>query len=142
MGLSIKILNYNSNVCKCFINSEVKKSISENDKYNNITDLRVAIVDDKLSISWHDCLNACWKKNTITRSTTNVPINTFDGDLIKVTDIKNETKVNALIDSTIEVDKLYCYRIFTEFENSKKIYSGLKNIFFLYVYNEGDNKNE
>ena len=139
MSLSIRILNSEVSAYKQIINSNnnIENSISKNDKTKNISDLNVSIKNDKLLFTWHDCINAYWKRNLIIRSETTVPINTFDGNLLKITDIKNEYAIKALIDSNnIIEDKLYCYRVFTEFENSDELYSSYKNIFFIYIYDD------
>ncbi len=134
MALSIKTLDSN------YMNHDVKGSISKNDPNKNISNLQIKIKDDKLYINWKDSNNANWKRNIIVKTNSHIPTDALNGNLIEVIQEKNKYSTKALIDNNIVENKLYCYRIFTEFSNSDKFYSGFKNIFFVYVYNSEEQK--
>lgn len=109
-------------------------NISENNPDLNINDLEIKVIDGETQIKWKDCENLHWKSNILVRSINNIPATVFAGQVITHSTTKNLYIDLPFVDNDIEQNTLYCYRVFTELDNSEVYYSGLKNIFFVYVY--------
>ena len=128
MKIAVQTLNTD------YLNSHFKGAISKNEPDKNIEDLNIFISDGKLNVLWKDCDNSHWKKTYIAKLKNQIPSSAFENAIVESYDVKSSHKDFPFVDSNIKVDTLYCYRIFTEFDNSDQLYSGFKNIFFVYVY--------
>ncbi len=124
-----------------YLNTHFEGQVSKDNPDKNIKDLQISIVDGKLQIKWSDSESSHWSKNYFVKCKNQIPATAYSDVVIESTELKNAHKDIAFIDSKINEDTLYCYRIFTEFDNSAELYSGFKNIFFVYVYNEDAESN-
>ena len=107
--------------------------LSENDVTKNINNLVVTMEDNKVHLKWNDCVNQAWKKSYIVKAENSIPTSVYNGNIIASYTEKNQYSTIDLIDDEINDNVLYCYRVFSEFENEAKYYSGFKNIFYVYV---------
>jgi hypothetical protein len=119
-----------------FTNSFVEK-ISPSDPSKNINNLQVFVLNNKINIKWTDCSDPNWKSNIVVKAENYIPLCPYEEKIVDTTYTKNAYALNSLIDNDIQPNKLYCYRIFTEFKNSDEFYSGLRNIIFIYVGLDG-----
>lgn len=126
-------LDYLNNV------DENQLDLSENDVEKNISNLSLTVKDDSINLRWADCINPYWKKAYIVRGENSIPTSVYNGSIVGTYHEKNKYSTTDFIDSDILPDTLYCYRIFTEFSNEPEYYSGLKNIFYVYVGGNMDN---
>lgn len=124
--LNLDYLNY-SNF------NEIK--LSENNSDSNIEDLKAKVVNGKIEILFDDCVNQFWEEAIIVKTEGVIPTTIYAGKVIAQYTEKNKYSKIPLIDDEIEENVLYCYRVFTKFSNEPELYSGLKNIFFMYTYN-------
>ena len=134
MGMKIAVQTLNTD----YLNSHFSGAISKDEPDKNINDLNIFISNGKLNVMWKDCDDQHWKANHITKLKNQIPSSAFDNAVIETYDVKNSHKDFPFVDGNIQVDTLYCYRIFTEFDNSDQLYSGFKNVFFIYVYDPDD----
>lgn len=109
--------------------------LSENDSDNNISNLKSIIVNGEAQITFEDCPNTFWEENIIVKTEAFIPSTIYAGEVVAQYTEKNKYKQTPFVDTNIETNVLYCYRVFTKFSNSPDLYSGLKNIFFMYAYN-------
>ena len=119
-----------------YLNSYFHGNISKDEPEKDISNLNITIKNDNLHVMWNDCDDIYWKQNLLLKSKNQIPSSIFANDLVVTIDEKNKYANKAFVDKDIQLDTLYCYRIFTEFSNSDEFYSGFKNIFFVYVYDE------
>jgi hypothetical protein len=109
-------------------------SVSANNPDRNITNLNISIVNGQLHITWDDCLDTHWSSNMIIKAKNYIPASTYNEGIIERQYTKNGHSLMPLIDTDIQVNTLYCYRIFSEYGTADDLYSGFKNIFFVYTY--------
>lgn len=107
--------------------------LSENDVTKNINNLVVTMEDNKVHLQWNDCVNPAWKKAYVVKAENSIPTSVFSGNVIESYTEKNKYSAIPLIDDQVNENTLYCYRVFYEFENNTKYYSGFKNLFYVYV---------
>lgn len=107
--------------------------LSENDITKNINNLVVTMEDNKVHLKWNDCINQAWKKSYIVKAENSIPTSVYNGNIIASYTEKNQYSTVDLIDDEINDNVLYCYRVFSEFDNESQYYSGFKNIFYVYV---------
>lgn len=107
--------------------------LSENDATKNINNLVVTMEDNKVYLKWNDCINPAWKKAYVVKAENSIPTSVFSGNIIESYTDKNKYSNTPLIDDQVNENTLYCYRVFYEFENATKYYSGFKNLFYVYV---------
>lgn len=112
---------------------ENQLDLSENDMTKNINNLSVSMENDKILLRWSDCSNKYWKKSYIVKGENTIPTSVYNGDVIGSYTDKNQYYSDDFVDNDVKENTLYCYRIFTEFENEPDYYSGFKNIFYIYV---------
>lgn len=134
MALSMKVLSMD------YLNHGSEFAISADNPSKNINELSIKIIDgglnDAIEISWNDCSDINWIGNTIIKGVNRIPANTYDGTALKTMSVKNEYSINPLLDPNVQENTLYCYRIFSTFSNSTEVYSGFKNTFFVYVFDD------
>ena len=98
-----------------YLNTYYKGSVSKNEATKNISNVRFEVVNNKLQIMWNDCSDINWKTNVICKSKNQIPSSAFDGTALESISVKNAYANEPFIDTDIQVDTLYCYRIFTKF---------------------------
>jgi hypothetical protein len=131
--ISIKILS-DTRIRKHYTN----ENISDNDPLRNINNLNVSVVNGKLQITWIDSSDPHWKCNVLIKAKNYIPTYVFEEKVLDTMYIKNTYAGTPYIDSDVQINTLYCYRIFTEFDDSDDYYSSFKNIIFVYVYDKND----
>lgn len=107
--------------------------LSENDVTKNINNLTVSMEDNHVHLRWNDCVNSSWKKSYIVKAENSIPTSVYNGNIVTSYTEKNKYSTVDFIDNDISENVLYCYRVFSEFDNDSKYYSGFKNIFYVYV---------
>lgn len=107
--------------------------LSENDVTKNINNLTVSMENNKVHLKWTDCVNSAWKKSYVVRAENAIPTSVYNGDIVTSYTEKNKYSNIEFVDDNISDNVLYCYRVFSEFSNDSKYYSGFKNIFYVYV---------
>lgn len=134
MSLSMKVLGME------YLNHSGEFEISENSPDKNIGNLNIKLINqgitDVLEITWTDCSNPNWTSNVIVKGKDCIPISPHDGDTFTTSFTKNQYSINPYKDLNIQENTLYCFRIFSQFDNETKFYSGFKNIFFVYVFDD------
>lgn len=115
--------------------------LSDNDMTKNINNLQVSMKDNKVNLTWTDCVDNHWKQSYIVRGENTIPTSVYNGNIVTSYNEKNKYSKSPFIDENIEDNMLYCYRVFSEMDNEAEFYSGFKNIFYVYVSSVESNGN-
>jgi hypothetical protein len=114
-------------------------SIIENNHKRNISNLEIFLENDILNIKWKDCEDENWVRNYVVKTENSIPEDIYNNPVLAKYTTKDKYFDQPFVDKDIKLNKLYYYRIFSEFNYDTTLYSGFKNIFIVYVENAEDN---